>query len=136
MVHLSGADDDEIRLAFTGLRPGEKLHEELFTEQEQLETTTNEHIMMARHELTQEANARAEFEELISAAHSRDWQQMDRSLALLMPDWRQTRAASLAARNDDAIVIADIDGPGIDVSSVDEASDALTRPGQAKSKAS
>jgi FlaA1/EpsC-like NDP-sugar epimerase len=135
MIHLAGADDDEIRIAFTGLRPGEKLHEELFTEKERLATTRNEHIMMARHELTQEANARAEFEELISAAHSRDWQQMDRSLTFLLPDWRQGRAASLAAR-DDTIVVAEADEPTLDISSVQDGSGALTRPGQAESKAS
>ena len=47
MIRLAGADEDDVEIVFTGLRPGEKLHEELLTEEEQLSATTFEHVMMA-----------------------------------------------------------------------------------------
>ena len=41
MIRLAGADEDDIQIVFTGLRPGEKLHEELFTDEEELSSTTS-----------------------------------------------------------------------------------------------
>ena len=39
MIHLSGLPDDSIEIRFTGLRPGEKLHEELFYSYEKVNST-------------------------------------------------------------------------------------------------
>lgn len=48
MVTLSGSQPDEdIKIEYIGLRPGEKLYEELFYEQESLESTSNSKIMLA-----------------------------------------------------------------------------------------
>lgn len=47
MIELSGLKvDEDIAIVFTGLRPGEKLHEELQSEQEQALPTTNQKIMV------------------------------------------------------------------------------------------
>jgi len=49
MIRLSGkVPGKDIEIAFTGLRPGEKLYEELFHEQECLAPTTHSKIMLAR----------------------------------------------------------------------------------------
>ena len=50
---------DDVEIEFTGLRPGEKLHEELFTEEEQLGATAFDQIMVAHHEPSADEHARA-----------------------------------------------------------------------------
>ena len=50
MIRLSGKEPNvDIDIVCTGLRPGEKLYEELFHEQEKLEHTQHEKILLARH---------------------------------------------------------------------------------------
>ena len=50
MIRLSGKQPGmDIAIVHTGLRPGEKLFEELFHEQEKLEHTGHEKILLARH---------------------------------------------------------------------------------------
>ncbi len=45
MIRLSGFEpDDDIEIVFTGLRPGEKLHEELMAEDEEVAPTPHERI--------------------------------------------------------------------------------------------
>jgi FlaA1/EpsC-like NDP-sugar epimerase len=48
MIRLSGkTPGDDIKIEFTGLRPGEKLHEELFHRDEDLTDTSHEKVMLA-----------------------------------------------------------------------------------------
>jgi FlaA1/EpsC-like NDP-sugar epimerase len=49
LVRLSGLDPDDIEIVFTGLRPGEKLYEELYFEDEQRERTAHPKLFMAYH---------------------------------------------------------------------------------------
>jgi FlaA1/EpsC-like NDP-sugar epimerase len=50
MIRLSGNEPGkDIEIVYTGLRPGEKLFEELFHEKEQLTGTQHEKIFLARH---------------------------------------------------------------------------------------
>jgi FlaA1/EpsC-like NDP-sugar epimerase len=94
MIRLAGADDDDIKIQFTGLRPGEKLHEELFTHEEELSATNFENIMMATHECAEDEDGRVMIEELIAAAERRDWWEMDRCLVSLVPDYSQVGLAA------------------------------------------
>lgn len=51
LVHLSGLKvDEDIEIRFTGMRPGEKMHEELLTEQENIERTRFEKIRLQRND--------------------------------------------------------------------------------------
>ncbi|HLP80994.1 MAG TPA: polysaccharide biosynthesis protein, partial [Nitrosomonas sp.] len=50
LIHLSGLAEDDIRIVYSGLRPGEKLHEELLA--------TNENSLPTPHEKLRIAQAR------------------------------------------------------------------------------
>lgn len=50
MIRLSGMEPGvDIEITYTGLRPGEKLFEELFHEKEHLEGTAHEKVLLAQH---------------------------------------------------------------------------------------
>jgi len=48
MIRLSGRREDEIAITFTGLRPGEKLYEELLSSEEQTRPTHHPKVRIAR----------------------------------------------------------------------------------------
>lgn len=48
MIHLCGYTDDDIRIEFTGLRPGEKLYEELLADSEQTRQTRHRKLRIAQ----------------------------------------------------------------------------------------
>ena len=54
MIRLSGREPGEdVEIIYTGLRPGEKMYEELFHDSEQLEPTEHEKIQLARHRIVE-----------------------------------------------------------------------------------
>ncbi len=51
MIRLSGLEPDkDVKIVFTGLRPGEKLYEELLTEGEEIKSTLHDKIKIAKRE--------------------------------------------------------------------------------------
>ena len=48
IIQLSGRSEEEIEIRFTGLRPGEKLHEEVFTSDELTDRTTHPSVRVAK----------------------------------------------------------------------------------------
>jgi FlaA1/EpsC-like NDP-sugar epimerase len=86
LIRLSGSEEDDIDFVFTGLRPGEKLEEELFTAEEQVVATRYDEIMVARTEPPIAADFWRDIEELLACAQQREWAGMDRLLGSLLPD--------------------------------------------------
>lgn len=48
MIQLAGLSEDEISIEYTGLRPGEKMHEELFYDAEVSEKTSHQSIRLSK----------------------------------------------------------------------------------------
>jgi len=87
LIRLSGKKPGEdIAIEYTGLRPGEKLYEELFHEQESLQPTAHEKILQARYRPVawEELNAIMEETETACAAH--DCDSLSELLTRLVPE--------------------------------------------------
>jgi len=89
MIRLSGRDPEQIAIDYIGLRPGEKLYEELFYHDEDLAPTAHSRIRVARHRDLDAARLQKGLEllERDVAAYNPDnlVQQMQR----LIPEWER-----------------------------------------------
>jgi FlaA1/EpsC-like NDP-sugar epimerase len=66
LIALSGLDQDDIEIVFTGLRPGEKLYEELYFEDEQRVATRHPKVFCAMHRPADLAAVEAVLDELMT----------------------------------------------------------------------
>lgn len=91
MIRLAGLEPEkDIRVEFTGLRPGEKLYEELFHDQESLEETVIPALRHARPR-TQDLAALVDgLDRLEAAARTRDVDGTRRILSELVPEYDAT----------------------------------------------
>jgi len=55
MIRLSGASENDIKILYTGLRPGEKLYEELLADREQTLATPHPKLRVARSRVVEES---------------------------------------------------------------------------------
>jgi FlaA1/EpsC-like NDP-sugar epimerase len=97
MIRLAGGDEEDIQIAFTSRREGEKLHEELFADGEEQRPTRSEHIVVARPESPIAEQTRVEIDRLIRAAERRDWRELERGLRVLVPGFRSVQTSSPVA---------------------------------------
>jgi O-antigen biosynthesis protein WbqV len=89
MIRLAGKRPDaDIRIEFTGLRPGEKLFEELFHAEEKASETAIAGIKLARSRAADIAALRAELDRLESLAISGDEEALLAALRALVPEYR------------------------------------------------
>ena len=85
MIRLSGYDEDEIQIVHSGLRPGEKLTEELFTLEERTSSTRYDEILMAHPDLPADPGFLARISELTNAAEQHDLDTLAAGLSALVP---------------------------------------------------
>src|SRR5262245_4883789 len=105
MIRLSGFEPEaDIAVTYTGLRPGEKLHEELFEEGEELITTYHDRIRIVR----PRAPHRMPAEWLAAVRESVEEGEEERALALLQSLVQSYRAPliGVAATGTDAVATA------------------------------
>ena len=97
IIRLSGkVPDEEIEIRYTGLRPGEKLTEELFHPDENLTPTSYEKILLAQSRSFDRAHLESRFEELRQSVEIYDHERV-RELAIgLVPEYREGQNGNTA----------------------------------------
>jgi len=88
MIRLSGlVPNEDIAIRFTGLRPGEKLYEELFYEAEHLNGTTHPKLMLAESRETDWSVLTGKLEQLRDACARRDTDLVRHTLKTIVPEF-------------------------------------------------
>jgi FlaA1/EpsC-like NDP-sugar epimerase len=88
LIKLSGhRPDEEIKIEITGLRPGEKLHEELFDPEEDLVPTQVSGILSARPKPISLAQLRPELDNLAVLAEQGSVTELRERIAVLLPSF-------------------------------------------------
>ena len=88
LIHLSGYSEEEIPIMFIGLRPGEKLFEELLTAEEGVGMTRHEKIFVARLKKVNEQWLRGQLAALQRYAREGDERGIRDTLRELIPTYR------------------------------------------------
>ena len=98
LVRLSGLEPDkDIKIVFTGTRPGEKLYEELMTSRERDHATTHEKIFTAKATPFYEDDLKKVIVQLVEAALRSDGQAIRRLLSTFIPEYTQPSAQPAAS---------------------------------------
>ena len=85
MIRLSGLKEGKgIKIEFTGLRPGEKLPEELFFDKEQLEKTPNSKILITKPFEYDKNEIKEKIDTLIQMAHSQSDAELFQSIMTII----------------------------------------------------
>jgi len=92
MIRLSGkVPGEDIEIVYTGLRPGEKLYEELFHEKEALQSTSHNKILLARHREFDWARLNKIIGQMKQACLVLDEPRLQELLGELVPEWSGNR---------------------------------------------
>jgi len=88
MIRLSGFSEEDIRIEFTGLRPGEKLYEELLSDRESTLPTPHPKLRIAGTDKTPSEAWLAEIETWLSQACSPADEEVKRELGRRVPGYQ------------------------------------------------
>jgi len=95
LIRLSGLEPDkDIELRFTGIRPGEKLFEELSTVNEAIERTSHPKIFTGTYDSPHLAGLRAQFDTLDGLCKTASSARVQQALEQLVPEYGDDRADS------------------------------------------
>ena len=87
MIRLMGLKvGEDIDIAYTGLRPGEKIHEELVSHSEEIEKTPHEKIMLVKTSSVNWQSFREKIDELFSDMNALDLNKMRNMLASMISE--------------------------------------------------
>ncbi|RKU13094.1 hypothetical protein C6503_16220 [Candidatus Poribacteria bacterium] len=93
LIRLSGLEvDRDIKIAFTGLEPGEKLYEELLTPKEGVTATKHQRIFVAQLEEIEERQLLSQIDELSQLADALDAEGIVTKFQELVPTYQPNRA--------------------------------------------
>ena len=96
MIRLSGkVPGEDIEVEYVGLRPGEKLYEELFYDDEEKETTRNSKVFRAKHAAADWRLVKQVVDRLEQARTNMDDHEIKRSLAELVPHYKDEDAIGI-----------------------------------------
>ncbi len=87
MIKLSGKTMEEIKIEYVGLRPGEKLFEELFHDQEKLIETDYEKLFLAQARSYETSDWLAQMEALEQACHFNNSKEVLQLLKAIVPEF-------------------------------------------------
>jgi len=94
MIRLSGkVPHEDIEIVYTGLRPGEKLYEELFYEEERLSNTEHAKILLARHRDIEWEQLKQSVHALEEACHLYDEGRIATLIKTIVPELHETATA-------------------------------------------
>lgn len=87
MIRLSGRSLEEVPIEFIGLRPGEKLYEELFYHDEDMDPTAHKRIRVARHRSMDPVRLRQGLDELEQEVQGYRADNLASLMRQLIPEW-------------------------------------------------
>lgn len=92
LIRFSGFEPDvDIKIVYTGLRPGEKLYEELMTDQEGVISTGHQKIMVLNSHTGDMSRLAGRLEDLATAANNRDQNEIRKVLRQIVPEYRNEK---------------------------------------------
>ncbi len=100
MIRLSGFGVDDIKVEFTGLRPGEKLYEELLSDREHTLQTPHPKLRIAKANTAFAQQWLAEIETWLSHVRSPGDADVKHELAKRVPEYQPDRSALAEAREE------------------------------------
>lgn len=105
MIHLSGMEvGKDIEIKFTGLRPGEKLYEELFHQSESLMGTTHPKIMLSASREVDWKEMQSLLEKLRGACTEREIDRVRALLQEMVPEFVQSTVSDDTAKPDGTLL--------------------------------
>jgi FlaA1/EpsC-like NDP-sugar epimerase/lipopolysaccharide/colanic/teichoic acid biosynthesis glycosyltransferase len=106
LIRMSGLrEGEDIEIVYTGLRPGEKLYEELHSDAERMRITRHERILVWDLDARDEEGLIAEMRELEGVAHTGDVEAIKRQLHRLVPEYIEPHHDPMPPPVPDAVLV-------------------------------